>query len=109
MRPCCSSSVNIEGMLFSTLILRRLDQKPSVMVTARTGTLRSFAYGEFTRFSTPWSLQGIAVAAASKAALRTGFEVRVFSTAENAGRANKVAAVEVTAVERKRRREKSFR
>ena len=43
MRPWSSNSWCIEGMLDSTFVLRRFDQKPSSMVTARTGTLCSFA------------------------------------------------------------------
>ena len=53
MRPCSSNSSCIDGMLEATLVARRFAQKPSWIVTARTGTLRSFAYGEWARFSTP--------------------------------------------------------
>jgi hypothetical protein len=42
-------------MLDSTFVFRRFDQNPSSIVTARTGTLCSFAYGDFVRFSTPCS------------------------------------------------------
>src|SRR5271154_6158937 len=106
MRPCSSSSVRMEGMLFSTLVLRRFDQKPSSIVTARTGTVWSFANGEFVRFSTPWSCHGRigdAVAPVSAAADEDG----VPSAKESAGLARKEAAVVVTAVERNRRRETS--
>ncbi|SRR6267154_2359531 len=58
MRPWFSSCSRIVGMLRSTLIFCRFDQKPSSIVTARTGTECKFAYGEFVRFSTPWSCQG---------------------------------------------------
>ena len=43
MRPCSSSSRRMLGMLESTLVWRRFDQKPGLMVTARTGTLFSLA------------------------------------------------------------------
>ena len=46
MRPWSSSSVRMLGMLDSTLVWRRLDQNPGVMVTAWTGTLFSLAKGE---------------------------------------------------------------
>src|ERR1700742_642287 len=49
------------GMLLSTFVLRRLDQKPSSIVTARTGTEWSLAYGELLRFRTPWSRHGSCV------------------------------------------------
>src|SRR5579872_1960248 len=48
-------------MLLSTFVLRRFDQKPSSIVTARTGTECSFAYGEFAKLSTPWSRHGSCV------------------------------------------------
>src|SRR5215510_8188661 len=57
MRPFNSSSLPIEGMLVFTFTARRADQNPSWIFTARTGTLRSFAYGECARFKTPWSRQ----------------------------------------------------
>src|SRR5262249_28104194 len=53
MRPLASSSFSIEGMLFSTLVWRRAAQKPEVIVTACTGTFRSLAWGDLTRFRTP--------------------------------------------------------
>ena len=43
VRPFDSSRSCIVGMLLLTLILRRWLQKPSLIVTARTGMLRSFA------------------------------------------------------------------
>ena len=46
-------AVYMVGMLRSTLVLRRFDQNPSSIVTARTGTLCNFAYGEFAVLITP--------------------------------------------------------
>src|SRR5450755_65600 len=113
MRPCSSSWTRMLGILLSTLVLRRFDQKPSSMVTARTGTLCSLAYGEFERFRTPWSRQGNIEAdpAATSSANAAGCAERragLPSANESAGRASREAAVEVTAVERNRRRETSW-
>ena len=44
-----------DALYDSMLASRRADQKPVSMVTARTGTLWSLAYGDFARFRTPWS------------------------------------------------------
>src|ERR1700732_1191669 len=55
MRPLTSSSLPMEGMLALTFVSRRGDQNPLSIVTACTGTLRSFAYGDFAKFKTPWS------------------------------------------------------
>jgi hypothetical protein len=41
--PSAEMTKRIGGMLRSTLVLRRFAQKPSSMVTARTGTLCSLA------------------------------------------------------------------
>ena len=41
------------GMLDSTLMVRRLDQKPGSIVTACTGTLFNLAYGELRVAMTP--------------------------------------------------------
>src|SRR5580692_3614316 len=68
MRPCSSNCSRIVGMLLSTLVLRRFDQNPSSMVTARTGTLCNFAYGEFAKFRTPWSRHGNCVGSTPPAA-----------------------------------------
>src|SRR5215813_2934139 len=68
MRPCSSSWSRIVGMLLSTFVLRRFDQNPSSIVTARTGTECNFAYGEFARFRTPWSCQGSCVESTPPAA-----------------------------------------
>src|ERR1017187_7680101 len=57
MRPLTSSNFSIEGMLLSMLIRRRAPQNPCVMVTACTGTLRSFANGDLSTNRTPSSLQ----------------------------------------------------
>src|SRR5450631_3734487 len=110
MRPCSSSWTRMRGMLLATLVLRRFDQKPSSMVTARTGTVCSFAKGEFERFRTPWSCHGNIEAepAATSAANGAGCAERkagLPNANESAGRASREAAVEVTAVERNRRRE----
>ncbi len=43
MRPWSISSTRMLGMLDSTFVWRRFDQKPGVIVTARTGTLFSLA------------------------------------------------------------------
>src|SRR5260370_27746139 len=62
MRPLTSSSLPIDGMLLVTLVSRPDDQNPASMVTARTGTLCSFAYGHFAKLRIPWSRQaGVAV------------------------------------------------
>src|SRR5438552_11615714 len=57
MRPLDSSRSCILGMLFVTLVSRRRPQKPLPIVTARTATLCSLEYGDFARFSIPWSFQ----------------------------------------------------
>src|SRR6266404_1961726 len=57
MRPLTSSSFPIEGMLAFTLVSRRGDQNHASIVTAWTGTLCSFAYGDFARFRMPCSRQ----------------------------------------------------
>src|SRR5216683_5585907 len=64
MRPLTSSSLPIDGMLLVTLISRRGDQNPASIVTACTGTLCSFAYGDLARFRIPWSRHcGVVVSA----------------------------------------------
>src|SRR6266436_1503201 len=65
MRPLTSSSFPIEGMLLVTLVSRRGDQNPVSIVTARTGTLCSFAYGDLAKFRIPWSRQGGVVVSAT--------------------------------------------
>src|SRR5579884_1395360 len=57
MRPLASSRSCIEGILFVTFTSRRFLQKPSLMLTARIGTCRSFACGDLARFSMPWFFQ----------------------------------------------------
>src|SRR5713226_9243446 len=54
MRPFTSSSLPMEGMLAFTFVSRRGDQNPASIVTACTGTLCSFAYGDLARFRIPW-------------------------------------------------------
>src|SRR5580704_15822772 len=68
MRPCSSNWSRIVGMLLSIFVLRRLDQKPSSIVTARTGTLCNFAYGELAKLRTPWSRHGSCVESTPPAA-----------------------------------------
>src|SRR6266852_6656580 len=64
MRPLTSSSFPIEGILAVTFVSRRGDQNPASIVTACTGTLRSFAYGDLAKFRIPWSRQaGVVVSA----------------------------------------------
>jgi len=53
MRPLTSSSLPIEGMLLVTFVSRRGDQIPPQIITACTGTLRSFAYGDFAKLRIP--------------------------------------------------------
>ena len=43
MRPCSINSTRMLGMLESTFVCRRFDQKPGAMVTAWTGTGLNFA------------------------------------------------------------------
>src|ERR1700746_2699526 len=65
MRPLTSSSFPMEGMLEFMLVSRRGDQNPASIVTACTGTLRSFAYGDLAKFRMPWSRQaGVVVSGA---------------------------------------------
>src|SRR6266567_1333788 len=92
------------GMLRSTLVLRRFDQKPSSIVTARTGTQCNFAYGEFVRFNAPWSCQ-LSSSPAEAASKGPAECMGLPSANDNAGRARAEAAVEEAIVERKRRRE----
>src|SRR5579862_4783927 len=44
-------------MLLSTFVVRRAPQNPAVIVTACTGILCSFAYGDLSKNSTPSSFQ----------------------------------------------------
>src|SRR5580698_4563164 len=53
MRPCAISSSCMLGMLESTLVVLRGDQKPSLITTALTGTVLRRAYGEFESSMTP--------------------------------------------------------
>src|SRR5580658_1854494 len=55
MRPWDSRRSCMVGMLCEKTASRRAAQKPLSIVTVRTGTLCSLAYGEFARFRTPWS------------------------------------------------------
>src|SRR5580692_11595751 len=53
IRPCATNSSCMLGMLALRLVFRRLDQNPSSITTARTGTGRSLAYGERAVSTTP--------------------------------------------------------
>src|ERR1700682_1369432 len=70
MRPLTSRSFPIDGMLAFTFVSRRGDQNPASIVTACTGTLCSFAYGEFARFRMPWSRQAGVVVSATESCSR---------------------------------------
>src|SRR5947207_14893211 len=107
MRPCASSCPRMVGMLRSTLVLRRFDQNPGSMVTARTGTLCSLAKGELARLSTPWSCHGINDSLGELASNKPSPEgcVALLSAKDSAGRAKTEAALEEAAVERNWRRD----
>src|SRR6266481_704889 len=75
MRPLTSRSLPMEGMLEFTFVSRRGDQKPDSIVTACTGTLRSFAYGDFVRFRTAWSRQAGLVVSATEFCSGTGMPI----------------------------------
>ena len=103
MRPCASSCSRMLGMLRSMFVFRRLDQKPSSIVTARTGTLCNFACGEFATLITPWSCQAIAAPVPRSNAPRT--RAPSPKANERAGLASTEAAEEVAAAEMNFRRE----
>ena len=60
MRPCAMSSSCIDGMLESTLVVRRFDQNPSRISTEWTGTVLSFANREPERSMIPALFQVLA-------------------------------------------------
>src|SRR6266567_5086541 len=105
IRPCASSCSRIVGMLRSTLVFRRLDQKPSSIVTAWTGTLCNFAYGEFATLMTPWSCQAIRALVAPPRSNAPRTRAASPNANERAGVASTEAAEEVAAVEINCRRE----
>src|SRR5512133_2080941 len=63
------------GMLRSTLVARRADQKPGSILTALTGTLCSLAYGDFSSCRIPASAASSSGVAAANRNQRMEFSL----------------------------------